>query len=343
MLFYPQLNQKITLAAGEQDVKIYFNTPINSLLTNDVLIKYRLVGKTEWSDLSTIEVLNLPFLQPATYTLEIVAVKNGLEGPPQYLVFWIPEIWYKSKWFWLPFLLLLGIIGFWLYRKQEQRKRAFNQLRVQAIANQLNPHFINNTLNMIQLKSRHSADAVDMIDLLSQNIQTVFRNTRNKKSYHTVIEEFRLVHNYLQIQKYRFTDKLDFELPNDKKITELNNIFLPLMSLQIHCENAVEHGIRNQKQGGKVTIRLENDLDRYVHIIVEDNGIGRDAAQLINSKGNQQGVKMLVEMAEITNRHNADKISYRYEDGIFTDSKGLRFGTRVHLFFPTTYNYEPPE
>lgn len=54
-------------------------------------------------------------------------------------------------------------------------------MRVQAIANQLNPHFINNTLNMIQLKNRDNADAVDMIDRLSQNIQIVFRNTRNKK------------------------------------------------------------------------------------------------------------------------------------------------------------------
>jgi sensor histidine kinase YesM len=196
---------------------------------------------------------------------------------------------------------------------------------------------------MIQLKSRDNADAVDMIDLLSQNIQTVFKNTRNKKSYHTLAEEFRLVHNYLQIQKYRFTDQLDFELPNEEKIAELNTISLPLMSLQIHCENAVEHGIRNQKQGGKVSIRLENDTERYVHIIVEDNGIGRKKAHSIRSKGNQQGVKMLLEMAEITNRFNADKITYRYEDDIFTTTEGVRFGTRVHLLFPITYNYEPSE
>ena len=59
--------------------------------------------------------------------------------PPQYLTFRIPKIWYKNEWYWLAFLLTSGFIGFWLYRKQEQRKRAFAQLRVQAIANQLNP------------------------------------------------------------------------------------------------------------------------------------------------------------------------------------------------------------
>ena len=41
---------------------------------------------------------------------------------------------------------------------------------------------------MIQLKSRDTADAVDMIDRLSQNIQIVFRNTRNKKAYHTLAD-----------------------------------------------------------------------------------------------------------------------------------------------------------
>ena len=40
---------------------------------------------------------------------------------------------------------------------------------------------------------------------------------------------------------------------------------------------------------------------------------------------------------------NADKISYRYEDDIFTTTDGVHFGTRVHLLFPITYNYEPPE
>ena len=341
--FYPKIGEKITLDAGEQAVKIYFNTPFNRFLTNNILIKYRLVGKTDWSELTTDAFVVLTLLQPATYTLEIVAVKNGLAAPPQYLTIWIPKIWYKNELFWLAFLLISGFIGFGLYRKQEQRKRAFSQLRVQAIANQLNPHFINNTLNMIQLKSRNDADAVDMIDRLSKNIQTVFMNTRNRKAYHTLPEEFNLVENYLYIQKHRFGDKLDFELPNNKIIAKLNTIFLPLMSLQIHCENAVEHGLRNQKQGGKVTIRLENDTKNYVHIIVEDNGIGRKKAQIIRSKGNQQGVKMLFEMAQITNRFNTNKISYRYEDDIFTNTEGVHFGTRVHLFFPIAYNYEPPE
>ncbi len=343
MTYFPKLGERITLHSGEQDVKIYLNMPMNPYLTNDVWIKYRLVGQTDWSELSNIDVIALPSLQPDIYTLEIVAVKNGLEAPPQYLTFRINKIWFKSQWFWVSFILTLGGIGFLIYREQEQRKRLFGQLRVQAIANQLNPHFINNTLNMIQLKSRNNADAVDMIDLLSQNIQTIFKNTRNKKSYHTLAEEIHLVQNYLKIQKYRFKDQIDFELPNDKKIMQLNNLCLPLMSLQIHCENAVEHGIRNQKREGKVSVRIESNTDKYVHIIVEDNGIGREKARLINSKGNQQGVKMLVEMAEITNRFNADKISYRYEDGIFTDEAGLHFGTRVHLFIPITYNYEPPE
>lgn len=88
---------KITLNSGEQSVKIHLSTPINPLLTNDYFIKYRLVGKTEWSALTTTDLIELPLLAPATYTLEIVGVKNGLEGTPQYLTFRIPKIWYKNE------------------------------------------------------------------------------------------------------------------------------------------------------------------------------------------------------------------------------------------------------
>ena len=342
-VFVFKKSDNLTLNTGEQPVQIYISTPINALLTNDVLIKYRLSHKTEWSPLVATEMIDLHLLSPDKYTLEIVAIKNGLEAPPQYLTFRIPKIWYKNEGYLLLFLLIGGGIGVWFYRKQEQRKRAFALMRVQAIANQLNPHFINNTLNMIQLKSRNNPDAVDMIDRLSQNIQIVFRNTRNKKAYHLLADEFNLVRNYLHIQKYRSGEMLDFELPDEKIITQYKNIFLPLMSLQIHCENAIEHGIRNQKQGGKVIIRFDIDKPNFVHIVVEDTGIGREKAHQISSKGNQQGVKMLVEMAEITNLINAQKISYRYEDGIFTDGQGQLFGTRVHLYFPTIYNYELPE
>ena len=92
---------------------------------------------------------------------------------------------------------------------------------------------------MIQLKSRDTADAVDMIDRLSQNIQIVFRNTRNKKAYHTLADEFNLVHNFLHIQKYHSGEMLDFELPDDEIITQFKNVFLPLMSLHLYFYNAV--------------------------------------------------------------------------------------------------------
>lgn len=332
--------ESLTLNSGEHGVQIYFSITSNLFLSNNFLLKYRLVDKTDWTILSSSESIILPLLAPNSYTLELVGIKNGIESPPQYLTFRIPKIWYQSEWFWLCFTLVCSGLGFAYYRQYQERQRIYTKLQVQAITNQLNPHFINNTLNLVQIKTSDNADAVEIVDLLSQNIHTVFYNTRNSRPYHCLSDELRIVENYLSIQQHRFKKDLIFELPTQEIVQKLGNILIPLMQILIHCENAVEHGIRNRMGQGKVTIKLK-DEQYFIYIVVEDDGIGREKAHQIGSKGTQSGTKMLNDLANITNRQNRYKINSHYEDGIFTSAQGEQFGTRVHIRIPKTYKYEP--
>jgi len=111
------------------------------------------------------------------------------------------------------------------------------------------------------------------------------------------------------------------------------------MIIQIHVENAVEHGIRNNETGeGTVIIRLGEDSG-YVFIDIEDDGVGRKEATRLGSKGTQNGTMMLRELENIYNRSNKLHISQTYYDDIFTDATGRAYGTRVVIKIPKNYDY----
>lgn len=89
-----------------------------------------------------------------------------------------------------------------------------------------------------------------------------------KISFHTLENELQLASNYLYIQKVRFGDLLKLDIVDLNTVEELKGIMVPIMMIQIHVENAVEHGIRNNEDGfGTVTIHVEDEGD-FIRIIV---------------------------------------------------------------------------
>ena len=109
--------------------------------------------------------------------------------------------------------------------------------------------------------------------------------------------------------------------------------------IQIHVENAVDHGIQHQAQGGCLKI-VVTDKPEEVGIIIEDEGIGRKKAKQIGSVGTGNATKMLREIQEIFNEKNTNKISRHYEDDIFISPSGKPYGTRVVIIIPKQYNFD---
>ena len=143
--------------------------------------------------------------------------------------------------------------------------------------------------------------------------------------------------NYLFIQKRRFRDALDYNLVETGSLADIQ---VPLMILQIHVENAIDHGIRRKINGnGSVSVTIA-DIGDYVLLNVIDDGIGRPSAAKYRSHGFRQGVRMLQELITIYNRQNQLPMSQEYEDEIFTDTDGVRYGTRVIIRIPKIYRYD---
>lgn len=321
------------------NLAVYLTPQHDPVRPAHLFFSYKLSSDSTFSAPSQNRLIEFPNLAPGAYTLQVRAHKDGLVSEIREIRFRIPKSFWETPWPWLISAILLAA-GYWFLQVNRNRqKMEKNKLQVQAIVNQLNPHFINNALQWVQIRVYKDQEAVSVISKLGENIRLVFKNSREKKAFHSLKEEMLLVENYLFIQKKRFGNQLEYQLPDASQLDRFGEVQVPLMQVQIHCENAVEHGIRNKEDMGMVRIGFEGDAD-YLHITVEDDGIGRRRAGEIGSKGTQQGTKMLENLRDIFNKRNLLPITYEYEDDIFLDSKGEGHGTRVHIRIPKSYRYE---
>lgn len=89
-------------------------------------------------------------------------------------------------------------------------------------------------------------------------------------------EELEMVRSYLEIQKFRYEDRLEYELVIDRK---LEGIFMPPLIIQPLVENAVVHGVEN-KEGGVHVKLLIQAVDDHAEITIQDDGMGMTQERL---------------------------------------------------------------
>ena len=145
---------------------------------------------------------------------------------------------------------------------------------IASLSSQINPHFLYNTLESIRSEAlfHNDNDAADMAEALGN----FFRyNISRREDVVCVGDELENIKNYIQIQKYRFRERLEFKVVYKEDPDLINKAQIPKLSLQPLVENAVFHGIEKRVEGGCVTIILTAS-DQSLWIIVEDNGPGMD-------------------------------------------------------------------
>ena len=141
--------------------------------------------------------------------------------------------------------------------------------RLKYLQAQINPHFLFNTLNAgAQLAMMEGADKT------YEYVQTVadfFRyNVKGKTTEVSIREEVTLVDNYIRILNVRFSGDIGYEKQVDERLLEAS---MPNMVLQPIVENAVNHGIREMGDKGKITLKVYRE-DNNICISIGDNGKG---------------------------------------------------------------------
>ena len=164
---------------------------------------------------------------------------------------------------------------------------AKKQLELRALQSQINPHFLFNTLESIRMRSlikgeKETGEIIEKLSVLLRNIVNWGDDTV------TIQEEMIFVENYLNIQKYRFGDKLDFGLnvmENCKKIK------IPKLSIIGFVENACVHGVEQVPRNASIYVTIfKNEVDLFIEII--DTGIGMEEEKLNEIKEKLKNLKI---------------------------------------------------
>lgn len=144
---------------------------------------------------------------------------------------------------------------------------AARDANMQALQAQINPHFLNNTLEIINWKARMSGnrDVSGMIESLGIMMEATMN--RKNESFITIREEMKYVEAYLYIIVQRFGSKFQFEKEINEELLDLK---IPRLIIQPLVENMVEHGC--DAYGNRVgKLKIFDDYS-YLRIVVENNG-----------------------------------------------------------------------
>ena len=187
------------------------------------------------------------------------------------------EINSRNQWLLISAVLLCVMVliatAFYVYNTKLRAANKASKLEQSLLRVQMNPHFIFNTLAAIQnitlegnpIKS--SNYIAKFSKLIRQNFDYV------KKESIALDKEVAMISNYIETQQLRFNNAFTYTIEIDDAINK-SEIKVPPMLLQPFVENAIEYGLKEKKEGGKLTIKIEKEPKDLVFIIL-DNGLGR--------------------------------------------------------------------
>ena len=153
--------------------------------------------------------------------------------------------------------------------EKQALKLAKKEAELKALQNQVNPHFLFNTLETIRMRSliKEEYETAEIIEELA----ILFRRSMSwTTGFNTVEEEIGFVDNYIHIQRYRFGDKIQYY---NYVMEECKDYLIPKLSISTFVENSCIHGIETTNKEGVIAVTVTKSLD-YLIFEIMDNGKG---------------------------------------------------------------------
>lgn len=331
----------IALPYNENFVSINF---LGISFRNDGHIKYRYILEGLNDKWNTTYNTNIKFasLSPGDYVFKVSALnKSGEWSVPAQVRFTIITPFWNTTAFkvFITILILLIFSGILRYRtnvmkKENQLREDVAVLRQKALAKQMDPHFIYNSLNSIQsfIIKNENMVAVKYLAKFSKLMRKVLQNST--ESYITIEEEMESINLYLELERVRFNKKFDFDIKIDPKIIR-DLTYIPSFFVQPFVENAIWHGLMNLDRQGEVVVAMEKKINA-ISILIQDNGIGREKAKAIKKyqvkEHTSMGIDITRQRLDLVNRlHDTN---YKIEIIDVMTEKGMAMGTKVQFNLP---------
>ncbi len=259
--------------------------------------------------------------------------------------------WYKRPWVIVLSQLLL-VLAIWLYNtekvkrlraeeaKKRQQERRNAEMELKILRQQLNPHFIFNSLGAIQayIQQQKGEEAVVYLADFARLMRLFLESS--KQSYISIREELELLQLYVKLEQLRFQHRFEVTYTIGEEL-DIDEEEIPALLLQPFVENAINHGLFHLEAGGELNITMrsgcetdsENEncpQEECLFISITDNGVGRKIAGEIQAqsyrKHKSRATQITAERLEILEQSGETQLRIRTEDA-YPDR--LHTGTRV--------------
>jgi tetratricopeptide (TPR) repeat protein len=237
-------------------------------------------------------------------------------------------------------MVTLGLLFYFLFKRKQniniqlEQKNKLMYLEKKALQAQMNPHFIFNALNSVQtfISSNSREQSEHYMGMFAKLMRSVLNSSREECIM--LSKELESLTCYLELEQLRCDHKFDYEIIMPDNL-EVDFIKITPMLIQPYIENAIIHGVLNKEGNSIITITIKEHNDT-LQCIIEDDGVGREAARIINAKSKSDhksyGVLITQERLDMLNKKHESTFNVEMED--LKDESGKGSGTKVIIEIP---------
>ncbi len=334
------------LLRGNNNLKIKF-IALTFRSKKHLKYRYMLENFNAWSEPSGNNEAYFSNLNPGKYRFIVQCSFDGQNWSQSYFsddiaieALWFQKTWVRAVALIFVLFIISGITYLFNYnlnnrkiRKLTEQKK-LNQLQLQLVRSKQIPHFSGNALANIEhyIFKADLKQANKYLTLFSRLLnQTLLDSDKGTRPLN---KELELIKIYLDLEIMRFNDAFSYQIDVDDSVDQ--NALIPNMLLHTWVENALRHGLRHKNGHGMIRIEVKK-RDNILCLSVEDNGIGRENAQKLKTRGTEKGLKILDDQIKIYNEFNDQKITIEVTDLKNADNEAT--GTRFMIFIPEKYSF----
>ncbi len=324
-------NERIELTHEKNNIKFSFNSNAFNNSEN-ISYKYRLKNyDNSWKQIEdeerSVKYLSIP---PGNYVFEVFpyyvdeVLKN--ENKKIELGIVVKQPFWETMWFLLLIgltivIILITIITVVNRVKLTKKNREISELlidkrmtslQLENLRSQMNPHFIFNALNSIQdyIVTNERKLASSYLVKFSRLMRLYLEQSQvNEISLKEEVETLEL---YLSLEKNRFEADFEYDIKYDDSLL-ISDVKIPSLLLQPFIENAIKHGLSNKNGNKKIVVCFHQKTD-FIEIIIDDNGVGREATQNKENEYKSFATKATTKRIELINKNYKKNISVEIKD-----------------------------
>jgi LytS/YehU family sensor histidine kinase len=211
------------------------------------------------------------------------------------------------------------------------------ELEMQALRAQMNPHFIFNSLNSINMfiLENNKLQASEYLSKFSRLVRLILQNSQ--EAFIPLESELESLQLYLELESLRFENRFEYRISVDDDV-DTTVLKVPPLIIQPYAENAIWHGLMNKEEKGHLEIELSQQ-DEILCCLITDDGIGRKKAAELASKSatrhKSMGLKITADRIAMLQRLNGNESPITINDLVNAD--GSAAGTEVAIKMPVVY------